>query len=30
MKLKEFKGNLKNFKELEDPCHVSFKEFKGI
>jgi hypothetical protein len=29
--LKEFKGILKNFKELEVPCHVvnsSFKEFK--
>ena len=29
-KLKEFKGIFKNFKELEVPCHVSFKECKGI
>ena len=29
--LKEFEGIIKNFKELEVPCHVvnsSFKEFK--
>ena len=33
MFLKEFKEILKNFKEVEDPCHVvnsSFKELKGI
>jgi len=31
--IKEFKGILKNLKELEVPCHVvnsSFKEFKGL
>ena len=33
MNFKESKRILKNFKELEVPCHVvnsSFKEFKGI
>ena len=30
MNLNEFTGIFKNFMELEDPCQVSFKEFKGI